>query len=75
MGGFASLLGLGQQQAPTVTPLNTDPITDKSAIDIARERRLLMQRQALNDRNSLIVQPGPPGLSPANGLFIPNPNA
>ena len=70
MGGFASLLGMDTAAPPTVIPASTNP-TEKSAVDVARERRLLLQRQALNDRNSLIV----PGQTPANGLFIPNPNA
>lgn len=68
MAGIAGFLGMEPASAPTVTPLDTNP-TEKTAVDIARERRLMLQRQALNDRNSLIV-----GQTPANGLFIPNPN-
>lgn len=70
MGGFAKLLGMDTAVAPTVVPASTNT-TEKTAVDVAKERRLLLQRQALNDRNSLII----PGQSPANGLFIPNPNA
>lgn len=74
MGGVAKLFGIGQDTAPTITPAATIDPNQKTAIDLARERRLLEQRALLNDRNTLVIAPTA-STTAANGLYIPNPNA